>query len=50
MNELMSYPWPGNIRELENTVERIVLMGSDDGISAEEMQLLLPALASKTKV
>ncbi|MDY0194525.1 MAG: sigma 54-interacting transcriptional regulator [Sulfurovaceae bacterium] len=50
MNKLMSYPWPGNIRELENTVERIVLMGSDDGISAEEMQLLLPALASKTKV
>lgn len=49
MNKLMSYPWPGNIRELENTVERIVLMGSDDGISAEEMQLLLPALASKTK-
>jgi Nif-specific regulatory protein len=47
MNELMSYPWPGNIRELENTIERIVLMGSDDGISAEEMRLLLPALASK---
>jgi len=49
MNKLMSYPWPGNIRELENTVERIVLMGSDDGINAEEMELLLPALASKTK-
>ncbi|MBN2722243.1 MAG: sigma 54-interacting transcriptional regulator [Campylobacterales bacterium] len=50
MNELMSYPWPGNIRELENTIERIVLMGSDDGISAEEMRLLLPALASKVKL
>ncbi len=50
MNELMSYPWPGNIRELENTIERIVLMGSDDGISAEEMRLLLPALASKAKL
>ncbi|MDD3774763.1 MAG: sigma 54-interacting transcriptional regulator [Sulfurovaceae bacterium] len=50
MNELMSYPWPGNIRELENTIERIVLMGSDNGISAEEMRLLLPALALKTEV
>ena len=46
MDKLMLYPWPGNVREMENTVERIVLMGSDGGINAKEMSLLLPALDS----
>jgi len=44
MDKLMGYPWPGNVREMENTIERIVLMGNEDGISAEDMLLLLPAL------
>jgi Nif-specific regulatory protein len=35
------------VRELENTVERIVLMGSEHGISADEMLLLLPAFNQK---
>jgi Nif-specific regulatory protein len=49
MNELMLYRWPGNIRELENTIERIVLMGNEDGISADEMRLLLPALEPQNR-
>ena len=48
MEELMSYMWPGNVREMENTIERVVLMGNDEGINAYEMRLLLPALAPKT--
>ncbi|HOS03509.1 MAG TPA: sigma 54-interacting transcriptional regulator, partial [Candidatus Hydrogenedentes bacterium] len=27
---LMSYHWPGNVRELENSIERAVLLSSDD--------------------
>ena len=28
---LMNYPWPGNIRELRNTIERVAVM-ADDGL------------------
>jgi Nif-specific regulatory protein len=44
MQQLCNYPWPGNIRELENTIERIVLIGNDQGVSARDMLLMLPAL------
>ena len=27
-----SYPWPGNIRELENTIKRIVLLGDEEAV------------------
>ena len=50
MDKLMSYPWPGNVREMENTIERIVLMGDEKGISAQDMLLLLPALNNKNLV
>jgi two-component system response regulator AtoC len=26
------YPWPGNIRELENTIKRIVLLGDEEAV------------------
>lgn len=47
MEKLMKYPWPGNVREMENTLERIVLMGDENGISAADMLLLLPALRNE---
>lgn len=30
MQLLMEYPWPGNIRELENVVKKIVALGSEE--------------------
>ncbi len=30
LDALMRYPWPGNIRELENVVERAVMLTSDE--------------------
>jgi two-component system response regulator AtoC len=32
---LEKHAWPGNIRELENLVERCVILGSEDAVSAE---------------
>ena len=34
---LESYHWPGNIRELQNVVERAVLLGKGDTISATDL-------------
>jgi DNA-binding NtrC family response regulator len=39
MDELMNYDWPGNIRELENILERSVLLASGDTIQ----KVYLPA-------
>ncbi len=30
MKQLISYPWPGNIRELENTIERAIILSKKD--------------------
>jgi len=32
---LEKHPWPGNIRELENLVERYIILGSEETITAE---------------
>ena len=41
--ELRRYSWPGNVRELRNIVERLVLLASEDSVSAEDVRLALPA-------
>jgi transcriptional regulator with PAS, ATPase and Fis domain len=30
LDTLECYPWPGNIRELENLIERLVVLGTDN--------------------
>ena len=39
MTVLTSYHWPGNIRELENAMERAVLMAEGETITAEDLSL-----------
>lgn len=35
---LMKLPWEGNVRELENTIERAAILCSSDSIEAEDVQ------------
>ncbi len=39
MKLLMNYPWKGNIRELENVIERVLLMTDKDEISSSDIPL-----------
>ncbi|MFZ1872014.1 MAG: sigma 54-interacting transcriptional regulator [Chania sp.] len=45
MDMLLKYHWPGNVRELENTVERGVILLTDDFISEKELPLSVSSLA-----
>jgi DNA-binding NtrC family response regulator len=40
-NRLLHYSWPGNIRELKNLVQRLLILSSSDEVSAEEVELAL---------
>ena len=48
MAALSSYPWPGNIRELQNFIERSVILTSGNvlRVQAKELQLDSPVAAS----
>jgi two-component system, NtrC family, nitrogen regulation response regulator NtrX len=37
---LQQYGWPGNVRELRNVVERVIIMGSGDAITAQDLAFL----------
>jgi len=38
------YPWPGNVREMENRIKRAVIMAERDEVTAEDLELNEPAL------
>ncbi|MEE9352752.1 MAG: sigma-54 dependent transcriptional regulator [Thiotrichaceae bacterium] len=42
-NYLRNHPWPGNIRELRNLVQRLLILGTDVSISQEEAEEALGA-------
>jgi DNA-binding NtrC family response regulator len=39
MNHLLGYPWPGNVRQLENAIRRAVVMSADGVIMPFELDL-----------
>ena len=46
---LLSYPWPGNIRELQNVVERSVIVCETENFSVDESWLSRQPLATESK-
>src|SRR6266404_5995397 len=46
---LVSYPWPGNIRELQNVVERSVIVGETENFFVDESWLSRKPLADGPK-
>ncbi|WP_190240466.1 hypothetical protein [Pelotomaculum schinkii] len=46
MQLLVNYDWPGNIRELQNIIERAVILSKNDMI--EIAPLLFPSKDNKT--
>jgi DNA-binding NtrC family response regulator len=37
-NRLRNYPWPGNVGELKNLVQRVLILGSGEDIRLEEIE------------
>jgi len=43
MNMLIAYSWPGNVRQLENVVERAIVMAEGDAITTEHLPFVVGA-------
>jgi len=48
VEELRQYSWPGNIRELRNVVERLILLSGGETVNSDDVKLVLPSYSHKT--
>jgi len=48
VEELRQYSWPGNIRELRNIVERLILLSEGETVNSDHVRLVLPNYTGKT--
>src|SRR6202030_3486449 len=46
---LQSYPWPGNIRELQNVIERSVILCETENLSVDEIWIPQQPMARECK-
>lgn len=49
-NRLRNHPWPGNVRELKNLVQRLLILGAGDEITAQEVDSAFGAQAAASVV
>ncbi len=49
MDALIKYPWPGNIRELKNTIERAMVIAEADEIWLEDLPPEITVYSNMTK-
>jgi PAS domain S-box-containing protein len=47
LDRLQSYPWPGNIRELQNVIERSVILCDSENFSVDDSWLLTAQRSSR---
>ncbi len=40
MKQLLSYQWPGNVREFENVIERSILLSGGDELSFDHLDVV----------
>ena len=50
LERLENHPWPGNIRELGNVIERLVLLTENPLVSAAELEHFLPSEAASRQL
>jgi DNA-binding NtrC family response regulator len=50
LDKLRAYEWPGNVREFRNVIERAVLLGTGDTITAGDIELGRPGIDRSEKV
>lgn len=50
LQPFMEYNWPGNIRELKNLIERLVIMTETDRITCRDVVSILPEISSTVKI
>ena len=48
-NRLRNYSWPGNIRELKNLVQRLLMLGGGGDIDLQEVEYALGALSTSAE-
>ena len=48
LKALTSYEWPGNVRQLENVIERAVVLGKDGRITVEDLEEVIAQPKSVT--
>jgi len=37
VDALLRYPWPGNVREIENVIERVLVLSDHDPIEVDDL-------------
>jgi DNA-binding NtrC family response regulator len=45
-NRLRNYPWPGNLGELSNLVQRVLMLGGDGEVTLEEVEQAIAPLST----